>query len=118
VREITLTKEKVALVDDEDYERVSQFKWCAHLTSGGRKWYAVRRTRKLEKGRWRSVNIRLHSFILDIAPCELPFGYVVDHDDDDGLNCQRGNLKIITQRENMEKVAGWKKKPVAVECFL
>jgi hypothetical protein len=116
MKKIKLTKDKYALVDDEDYERVSQFKWCAHLTSRGTKFYAVRYTRVSERGRWKSVNIRMHHFILDIAPSELPPGHVVDHDDHDGLNNQRSNLKIITQRENMEKSAGWKKKPV--ECFL
>ena len=29
MKEIRLTKGYVALVDDKDFERVNQFKWCA-----------------------------------------------------------------------------------------
>lgn len=29
MKEIKLTQEQVAIVDDEDFERLNQLKWCA-----------------------------------------------------------------------------------------
>jgi hypothetical protein len=122
MREIPLTKGYVAFVDDEDFDRVAQFKWTATITSRGTKVYAVRKTRKHEKERWKSQKIRLHHWVLDIAPSELPPGYVVDHFNDNGLDCrktinERSQLQIITQEANMAKVPTWRANK-KVECFL
>jgi hypothetical protein len=32
MKTIPLTQGKAAIVDDDDYERLSQYKWCAHYT--------------------------------------------------------------------------------------
>lgn len=114
MRKIPLTQGLLALVDNEDYERCMQFKWCASYGSRGTKVYAKRRTLKGEKARWQTSDIRLHHFILDIAPCELPPGHVVDHVNHDPLDCRkfiRGKiqLEVITQEENMARSPGWKK---------
>ncbi len=110
MKEIPLTQGMVALVSDEDYEKVSQYKWCASLESRGTKWYAVRRRRKDECPiKWKSWKIRMHHFILDKSPHELN-GLVIDHQNDNGLDNTRENLKEMSQDDNMKKVAGWKRK--------
>lgn len=87
-REIGLTKGKVALVSDEDYERVSQFNWHFQERRGRQTaGYACR-----FDGR---KALYMHRFILD-APEHL----TVDHINGDGLDNRRENLRLATQREN------------------
>ncbi len=40
MKEIPLTQGKISLVDDEDYERLNQFKWYPNWN--GYTWYAKR----------------------------------------------------------------------------
>ncbi len=84
---IPLTQGQYAIVDAEDYERVSRFKWC--LSRSGDRVYAQRRCR--------GKTIRMHQFIMN-----PPKGMVVDHIDGNGLNNRRCNLRICTRLQN-----GW-----------
>jgi hypothetical protein len=95
MREIPLTTGHVALVDDEDYERLCGFTWnsrpiSAHKSDGGR--YAIRTTRE---GR-RKLTIIMHRTIMNAPP-----GVRVDHIDGNGLNNQKANLRLCTHQENM-----------------
>lgn len=92
MREIPLTHGKVALVDDEDYERLSQYHWMASREH--RSWYAVRAPPR--RGNEHPKLIRMHREILGASD-----GEDVDHKDGDGLNNQRGNIRIATRRDNM-----------------
>ena len=86
-RLIPLTRGRFAVVDAEDYERLSQFTWFAE---GGRKtFYAVRK----ENGR----SIKMHRQITN-APDHL----VVDHIDHNGLNNRRSNLRLATFTQNCQ----------------
>jgi len=97
MKKIKLTKGKFALVDDCDFEILSQYKWHATLNSySGRgirkpldKWYA----RGYVDGR----RVYMHRFLMG-----EPEGLVVNHDDANGLNNQRYNLEITTQVKNTE----------------
>lgn len=56
MKEIKLTQGKVALVDDEDYEWLTQWKWC-YLAGG----YAIRRQSYGGTGKYRrSIYIYMH----------------------------------------------------------
>lgn len=85
---LPLSQGKTAVVDPEDYDRISQFKWTA--TRCGKKWYAKRNFRGAD-GRYRGVY--LHHFVLGQ---KVP----VDHRDRDGLNNRRGNLRLCTKAQN------------------
>jgi len=97
MKEIKLTKGKYALVDDEDYKRVSRHKWQAHISSTGRNWYAVR-TEYAPKGSGIEPDrrtIQMANFIL-----QPPLGFEVDHIDVNGLNNQKNNLRLATRSQN------------------
>lgn len=88
MKEIPLSQGMVALVSNEDYERVARFKWT--LKRNGNRCYAYRRDYS-NGGR----HIPLHRFILD-APPEME----VDHINGDGLDNRRENIRLCTHSEN------------------
>jgi hypothetical protein len=98
MKQVELTKGYVALVDDEDYERVAQFKWraqrCYFKDGTVRNVYACR-TGKGADGKW-NVLVMLHRFVVGIADMSMD----VDHGDHDGLNCQRHNLRVCSHSQN------------------
>ena len=90
MREIKLTQGKVAFVDDEDYERVNQFKWCANKI--GNTFYAARAIRINGK---KTIQ-KMHMFILGDTPGKPQ----IDHKDGNGLNNWKLNLRPCTNQEN------------------
>lgn len=86
MKEIPLSKGYVAIVDDEDYERVSKYKWCAVKTKNF--VYAVRSYE-------RHKLIYMHRFILNISDNKD-----TDHRDGDGLNNRRLNIRASTRSQN------------------
>src|SRR5437660_1379321 len=99
MNEIGLSQGYVALVDDEDFKRVSQFKWHARVVrrkdGSVRTVYVGRMTRRKDGSR---IGHKLHRFILGVTTPEVE----VDHKDGDGLNCQRHNLRKATHAENQQ----------------
>jgi len=102
VKEIELTNGYKALVDDEDYDRINQFKW--HYHDG----YAAR-SKWVDGG---PVKIMMHREVLG-----LPFSYVddrqIDHKDRDDLNNTKCNLRICTQSRNLANNNGHRKNPLS-----
>jgi hypothetical protein len=95
MKEIELTQGKVALVDDEDYEYLSQWNWYA---SKAKYTFYARRNLTSEDGK-RSTK-RMQRDILEHVLGGLG-GHVVDHINGDGLDNQRSNLRVASHRENM-----------------
>lgn len=90
MREIQLSQGYAALVDDEDYGRVSGFRWVALVVRNV--VYAVRRFKR-DDGKWTTTY--LHRFLMG-----EPKGLMVDHIDGNGLNNQRSNLRLATNSQN------------------
>lgn len=76
---VPLTQGKYALVDEEDYDRVMQYRWCYTKTG-----YAHHN--KLG---------RMHRFIMN-----TPDDMDTDHIDRDKLNNRKSNLRICNRSEN------------------
>lgn len=89
MKEIPLTRGYVALVDDDDYELVAPFNWCAHVTTNT---VYARRTFNSKP------HIYLHRFIMGVGHGDRR---EVDHRDRNGLNCQRSNLRVSTHGQNI-----------------
>lgn len=82
MKEIPLSKGLIALVDDDDFEWLSKFKWHA---LGGR--YAA--NRKGHKGTYRYMHKMITNFKM------------TDHIDGNGFNNQKTNLRFATPSQNM-----------------
>lgn len=90
MRELVLSQGKVAIVDDEDYEYLSQWKWTAERQD--KSWYAVRTT--CANGRTTGL-VYMHRQILS-----APEGLEVDHRSGDGLDNRRSNIRVCTRLQN------------------
>lgn len=86
MKEIILSRGMVALVDDEDFERVNQFKWNAQ--KGKKTFYASRYIHGSISQRGK----KMHQLIME--------GKMSDHIDRNGLNCQKSNLRPCTNQQN------------------
>lgn len=86
MREIELSLGFKAFVDDEDYDRVSRYRWYVFTT--GNSVYA---STMMNKRR-----VMMHRFILEITDSKIH----IDHKDHNGLNNQRVNLRECSAAEN------------------
>jgi hypothetical protein len=84
-RLIPLTRGKFAIVDPDDYDRLSKHKWCA--TKNGQTFYACRASR--------GKKIFMHHEIM-----KPPKGLQVDHIDRNALNNRKTNLRPCTKAQN------------------
>lgn len=91
MRTIPLTKDRVAIVDDEDFEEISKHNWQYHAG------YAAR---TFTPSGGRKTIIWMHREING-----TPTGMHTDHIDLDRLNNRRGNLRTCTARQNFANAA-------------
>lgn len=81
-----------ALVDDDDYERVSKHGWCLHEGGGNRqRRYASANIKR--DGVWKRT--LLHRFVMGAEPHQR-----IDHCNNDGLDCRKENLRFATRGQN------------------
>ena len=91
-REIALTNGGVALIDDEDFDRVNSHPWRL-----GNRGYPLRKVYVRGSGARnpRYKTILLHRFI-----AEAPAGVQVDHVNGTKADCRRSNLRCCVNKEN------------------
>lgn len=94
MKKIKLTQGKYALVDDEDYEYLNQWKWYFHSTG-----YAVRNCYKNGHR-----HIKLHRFLLSAGKKEI------DHINGNRLDNRKKNLRRVFRKQNVWNSKKWKNK--------
>lgn len=100
MKRIKLTQNKYALVDDEDYEQINQYKWQIHYV--GRNCYARGNLQKVNR-EWKKQY--MHRLIMN-CPEELQ----IDHINHNGIDNRKRNLRICTQSQNNRSQRSWQKK--------
>lgn len=106
---IPLSKGYFAQVDDADLNWAMQWKWCALVTGRKQKIvYAIRTRSKSEIAETPGRKmILMHRALLNVSEG------VVDHEDGNGLNNQRSNIRRATQKMNSAN----NRRPVGVNGF-
>jgi len=90
--EIKLKSGEICLIDDEDFNRISEFKW--YLTKG-----------KYARGYIKGDKMRfMHRFILSISDPKI----MIDHKNRNGLDNRKENLRICTSKQNHSNVEKYK----------
>jgi hypothetical protein len=84
---VNLTRGEVAIIDAEDAERVKKYLWS--LLPSGHHLYGYHHSMGL-----------LHRFALGLPRCR-DRDQVVDHINDNGLDCRKANLRTCTNLENV-----------------
>ncbi|MBW8041200.1 MAG: endonuclease [Planctomycetes bacterium] len=89
-RRIHLTQGKYAIVDPEDYHRLSKHKW--HLVRSPRSDYAAR---CITIGKGRQKHIAMHRVIMNAWD-----GQFIDHINHNGLDNRKANLRLASMAQN------------------
>lgn len=95
--ELILSSGKVAIVDDDLYPQLSQYKWYTMKPGQSALWYAYRMVRVGPRKEGKRITYLLHREILGLSKGD---GLSVDHINGDGLDNRRANLRRATQQQN------------------
>lgn len=85
---------KEVLVDDEDFELVSQYKW--HLDKHYKRDADIFYISSYLKNTKSKTKIRLHTLLMN-----TPKGMEVDHKNSNTLDNRRSNLRVVTRQQNI-----------------
>lgn len=95
MKKIILTQGKFALVDDEDYDFLNQWKWC-YSKSYKDLGYAIRFHYLTKSGKQQKRKvISMHRVIMN-----TPIGMYTDHINHNTLDNRKENLRICTPSQN------------------
>lgn len=97
-KEIQLTQGNVAIVSDEDYEWLMQWKWHTARMGNMHKPY-VKRGLNTKSG------LSMHRAVMG-RYVEIPPKMVVDHINGNTLDNRRENLRVVTHSENIRNQRG------------
>lgn len=100
MKEIKLTRGHIAIVDDEDFEYLSKFKWQA-IPKGGDRVYARRSKRIGSRSEGKQLSFYMHREVTNAKK-----GEYVDHINHNTLDNTRNNLRKCTNAQNSKNNRG------------
>ena len=107
-RKMSLTKGQFALVDCEDFEWLSTWKWSSFSTKGG-VFYACRGTTRNGVHK----TLFMHREIMGLKAGD---GLEIDHINRNPLDNRRANLRLATRKENCAN-RGQRRRSMLSECL-
>ena len=84
---------KNILVDEEDYDKISSYKWW--IKGDGKRFYAV--TTVHISGTKKSKKLRMHRLLFDLPDSSIK----IDHINGNGLDNRRSNLRMCSNQQNI-----------------
>ena len=99
---IELTQGQVAIIDDEDFERLNKHKWFAMRNPKNEDFYAVRNIKK-DGGGYKII--LMHREIMN-----APKGMMVDHIHHNTSDNRKSNLRICTSSQSVMNRRKYKRK--------
>ena len=91
MQHIPLSQGQIALVDDDEFSRVSPYHWCYRGERNSGQGYAIRHDKDGKKYR----TVYLHREIMGPVPPE----HEVIFRNGDRLDCRRENLRLVSKQE-------------------
>ena len=82
----------IIMVDDDDYEKLSKYTWHVSRTNA-HNVYAMRHKKVDNK----TTKVYIHQEIMGGSA-----NVIIDHIDQNGLNCQKSNLRISNKSQNAQ----------------
>lgn len=97
VKRIALSQGKYAIVDDEDFEELNLYKWSLKKDSKSKRGlcYAIR-SEYPDKDWNKSKTVIMHRVIMNAGGNEI-----IDHINGDGLDNRKENLRVVSNRANL-----------------
>jgi len=94
MKKIPLTQGKFALVDDEDFEYLNQWKWIFHKNKKDRTGYAIRSGYNKTTGK--RTRIAMHRVLIKAVHPQI-----CDHKNGNGLDNRKANLRLCDRFESV-----------------
>jgi hypothetical protein len=91
MKTIVISSGEIALVDDDDYEALSQYKWTLQVNRNNR--YAAR---------WKVVGKRTYKIFMHRSIMNFPEGSEIDHINHNGLDNRKENLRLTHKSGNQQ----------------
>lgn len=102
MKKIKLTKGQYTLIDNEDFQRISRYRWHAYYDKTIMSFYA--RTTLYKKRIKKNITLSMHRFIMNATPKKI-----IDHINHNTLDNRKNNLRLCNRKEsarNTRKLKG------------